>query len=221
MFVLLWLVGLLPVIYDLAARVWWRHEPWDLVQNVVRRAYVIAPWCMLVLHIVFWREAARYALTGADLAPALLGLAAVSGRFNFKPQWRTAIRFVPAIALLITLFLPDEEMRWMVRIGAEMKTVTAVHFMLAGTILTYGYMGTLWHLVAASGTVLATGLGYIFMAWISEGMRLGMRTAGGLIPTTALTWGITTIGAAFVLLGVGTWLSLRRTKEAEAKKATG
>src|SRR5262249_3525857 len=40
MYVLWWLVGLLPVVYDVLARTD-RPRQWDLVQNVIRRVYLI------------------------------------------------------------------------------------------------------------------------------------------------------------------------------------
>jgi hypothetical protein len=210
MYGFLWVVGLLPVIYDVVTRVWWRQEPWDRVRNVVRWVYVIVPWAVLVLHLVFWRVTLCYRLSLADLGPVLLGLAAVSRRFNLEPNWRWTARLVPAMAFFMTLALRGEDVQWVFRIGEATKEVTAVHIMLAGTILTYGYMGTLWHLMAAGGTVMALGLGYLFMAWITQGVREGARTVVGIVPTTVYGWSVTTIGAAFVLLGIGGYLGLRR-----------
>jgi hypothetical protein len=213
MYGLWWLVGLLPVVYDLLARAERPHPPWDLVQNVIRRVYLIAPWVMLVAHMGFshWAHHSDFYL--ADVAPPLLGLAIASRRVHLRPDMRLLARSLPAVALLLTLLAAPGELQWLLPLGEEGRMVAPAHFTIAATILTYGYLASAFYFVCSALTVMVVGLGYTLQSWILAAIRAAARFLMDLLPATAYAWGVTAIFMAFVLLGIGTYLSLQRTRK--------
>jgi hypothetical protein len=216
MYGLWWLVGLLPLIYDQLARADRPHPQWDLVQNVIRRVYLIAPWVMLVVHMGFahWAHQSEFYLP--DVAPVLLGLAIAAGRVHLRPDLRVLARCLPAVALILTLLADPGELQWLVPVGNLGHMVTPAHLTMAGAILTYGYLASAWYFLIALATVITFGTGYIFQYWIFAALRATLRFLLNLLPTTAYAWGVTAILAAFILLGIGTYLSLRRTHHEKA-----
>jgi hypothetical protein len=215
MYALWWLVGMLPLVYDQLARARRPHPEWDLVQNVVRRVYLIAPWVMLVIHMRFshWAHHSDFQL--ADAAPALLGLAIASTRVKLNANLHVLARMVPAAALLLTLLAPAGELQWSLPLIEAGRTVTPAYIMIAATILTYGYMASMFQLLCSALAVFLIGFGYIFQNWILAALRAMARFILSLLPTTVYAWGVAAILAAFVLLGIGTFVSLRRTRKTE------
>jgi len=211
MYGLWWLVGLLPLVYDQIARNDRRPQQWDVVQQVIRRVYLIAPWVMLVIHLGFSHWAHNTDFHVANVAPILLGLAIASTRLRLGSNLRFCARAFPALAVALSLLAPAGQLQWVVDITGEAHHVLPAHFAVVGSILTYGYMATLFHLLGAMLAVSLMGTGYVFQAWIMAAMRQVVRFLGQLVPTTVIAWGVTAIVAAFVLLGVGSYFSLRRT----------
>jgi hypothetical protein len=212
MYGLWWLVGLLPVIYDLLARAERGHEDWDLVQNVIRRVYLIAPWCMLVIHMGFshWAHHSDFHL--ADVAPPLLGLAIASTRLTLESNLRLIARVLPALALILTFMVPAGPLQWPIPFMEEARTVTPAFITIAATILTYGYMASMFHLLCAALTLFLIGTGFLFETYVLAALRAAIRFIVSLLPTTVYAWGITAILLAFLLLGAGTFWSLKRTR---------
>ena len=218
MYGLWWLVGLLPVVYDQLARAEGANRPWDLVQNVIRRVYVIAPWCMLVAHMGFAHWAHHCDFQLADAAPPLLGLAIAAGRINLTGDLRLLVRIMPALALVATLLSPAGDLQWLISLDDQTHTVLPAHITIAALILTYGYMASMFQLLCAALSVLLVGAGYLLQSWIFAALRGTARFLAGWLPATVYAWGMTAILTAFVLLGIGTYLSLNRTRAARQAK---
>ena len=212
MYGLWWLVGMLPVIYDLLARADRPHPQWDLVQNCIRRVYLIAPWCMLVIHMGFshWAHHSDFHL--ADVAPPLLGLAIASTRVTLEPNLRLIPRIVPALALLLTFMAPAGPLQWSIPCLDEARNLSPAHLTIAATILTYGYMASMFQLLCSALTVFLIATGYLFETYILAACRATVRFLISLLPATVYAWGLTTILLAFLLLGAGTLVSLKRTR---------
>jgi hypothetical protein len=204
-----WVVGLLPVLYDQLARGDGPRE-WDLVQTVIRRVYVVAPWVMLVAHLRFSHWAHNSPFQAVDGAPILLGLAVASMRAGW--QRSTLVRLAPAAALLISVFAPAGGLQFHFGFAGVEQTFLPGHFALAGVILAYGYMASAFYFLCSLAALFIISISYLFQAWILAGLRGLGRFMVWLMPTTALSWGAAVILVAFVLLGVGTLLSLKRTK---------
>jgi hypothetical protein len=217
MYGLWWLVGLLPLVYVQLARAERPHPPWDLVQNVIRRVYLIAPWVMLTAHLGFahWAHHSDFHL--ADVAPPLLGLAIASRRLALRPDLRLLARSLPAVALILTLLAAPGELQWFLPLGEAGRTVAPAHFTIAATILTYGYLATTFQFLCSVATVTLVGAGYVFQSWIAAACRSLGRFFLNQLPATAYAWGVTAILTAFVLLGIGTYLSLHRTQNGKSK----
>ena len=96
-----WVVGILPLAYDLIAR-WTGAGQRDAVQQVVRRVYLMGPWVMLVAHVGFshWAHQSDFVL--ADVGPVLLGMAIASRRVELGVVERAVVRILPAAAVLVT-----------------------------------------------------------------------------------------------------------------------
>jgi len=211
MFALWWLVGLLPMAYDVVTRAQGKSPEWDLVQNVVRRVYLMAPWVMLLIHLRFshWAHHSDFYL--ADAAPALLGIAVASLRLRLDFAWRFAMRLLPAAALFLAMTAPIE-LRWRLHIADEMLTLTPGLILVAGTILTYGYMASMFQFFCAAVALSVIVCGYVFQDMLLKVVSAMVRFIEWLLPTTTYAWGMLTILVAFVLLGVGSAISLRRQR---------
>jgi hypothetical protein len=216
MYCLWWLVGLLPLVYDQLARAERPHPPWDLVQNVIRRVYLIAPWIMLVAHLGFahWAHQSDFQL--ADVAPPLLGLAIASRRVNLRPDLRRLARLLPALALILTFLAAPGDFQWRLLLGDQVRVIAPAHITIAATILTYGYLASAFQFLCAALIVLVAGTGYVFQSGILTALAAISRFLVRQFPTTAYTWGLTAIVTAFLLLGIGTYLSLHRRREEKA-----
>jgi hypothetical protein len=212
-----WLVGLLPMVYDQIARRERQSQPWDLVQQVLRRVYVIIPWVMLVIHLSLWHWARRSAFHLADVGPVLFGLTVAATRMKWEPQVRFWVRTVPMVALGLTLVAPVGQLQWLWTFAGETHRVLPVHLAMGATVLTYGYLGTLLQFLCCGAVVSVGALGYVFQGWIVHAWRTAVRFCIDILPTSAIGLGVTAIGAAFVLLGIGSMVSLRRTAKTDVK----
>ena len=102
MYLAWWVVGLLPLAYDLLARIAPLAADISPQQKFLRRAYIIVPWLFLIAHLAFFQYAYRSPFVFADLSPALLGLAIATVRL--RPRDVTARNNVIAVRVVfITL----------------------------------------------------------------------------------------------------------------------
>jgi hypothetical protein len=211
MYGLWWLVGLLPVVYDVMARCEGQQPQYDRVQQVIRRVYVIAPWVMLVAHlgVSHWTHSTGF--QAADLTPVLFGLAIASARVKFGPSMRAWVRVVPIVALACSLLSASDEMLWVIHFAGDTHRIVPLHFAIGGTLLTYGYMASVWHFIGSAVVVSVMAAGYVFQGWVIYTCRAAIQLCIGMLPDSTISWGVTAIGAAFVLLGAGAVVSLRRT----------
>jgi hypothetical protein len=203
-----WAVAVLPAVYDWLARAEGPRQ-WDLVQNVIRRVYVIAPWVMLVAHLRFAHWAHNSAFQLVDAAPILFGLAIASMRAG----WQRApfVRLLPAVALIVCVLAPARSLQFELSLADAAHTLSPWHLALIAAMLTYGYMSSMFHFWCAAIAAFAMSVGYLFQTWIIAWLRAGMRFLVWMLPDTVMAWGAGAILVAFVLLGVGTIVSLRRT----------
>jgi hypothetical protein len=217
MYVLYWMVGLLPMGYDLAARAQVRVQD-GLVQAVLRRTYLILPWILLVAHLGFSHWAHHSTFAYADVAPLLIGIAIASSRFTLPGAFRGMAVALPALAVLMSLNAP-EGLWLMTPIIPTTHFISPAVLAAGAAVISYGYLYSLSAAVWAAVFVFGCSVVYFVQGWILAAMKLLMRVMGKILdailaatPATPAEWGITAILASFLFLGVGAWISLRRTR---------
>jgi len=92
------------------------------------------------------------------------------------------------------------------------------HITAAVMILAYCHMASQIALICGIASVLLAAAGYAMADWMMEQLRAIVQFMRDALPTTALGWGAITVSCAFILLGVGSILSLRRTAPKAAPK---
>lgn len=223
MYVVWWVVGLLPAVYELLAKV----EPGTgaglgPVQQAVRRSYVIIPWLLAVVHAGFMHWAYHADFYAADLAPVFIGVAVASlriGPSTILPASNIAFLRValPALAMIVARASDPYALEWTWAAFGEMVRVTPGVLTIAAALIAWGYFLS-WQAAAAAvaGVVLAAGAYACRPAleaaarWLWEGMQRVEAWLGRLLPQSAEAWGIWAIVGAFVLLGAGGLLSFLR-----------
>ena len=99
--------------------------------------------------------------------------------------------------------------------GEGSSTLSAVHITFAAIIVTWAYLISVPLFLVTAGAMLIACTCYVFKAWLRDVLQwLGEETVD-LLPKTSFAWGIAAITAAFLLLGIGSLLSLRRTAPRE------
>jgi hypothetical protein len=218
MYLLWWIVGLLPVAYDLLARADTTPLRFDLVQTVIRRTYLVAPWLMLVIHLRFSHWAHHADFVWADLAPVCLGLAVAMTRTRLPLPVQQVQWLLPLAALLLTLTAPADLIIPMPFFPAVESLRPGVLVLLA-TLITYGYLVSLWAALWTSVFLFLACCTFILQDRIYAILLFFLRIAAriynalaDLVPHTAAAWGVVAIAAAFLFLALGARLSLRRDR---------
>jgi hypothetical protein len=217
MYVLWWIVGMLPVAYDLLARSDKAPAQYDLVQTVIRRTYLVAPWVMLVIHLRFSHWAHHADFAWADLAPVCLGLAIAATRAHVPVAALQFTRLLPVAALLMTLGAPAD-LAFPLPFFPAAETLRPGVLVLFASLVTYSYLISLWAafwtfimLFLACCTFIVQDRIYTVLLYL---LRLAARLLNFLeaqVPQSSGAWGVIAIVAAFVFLGAGARLSLRRS----------
>jgi hypothetical protein len=222
MYGLYWVVGLLPVAYDLLARAWPGEVGGDAVRKVVRRTYVVVPWVLLVAHLGFshWAHHSDFAV--ADVAPLLFGLTVAASRVGLNPTWRALVRILPAVAFLLSLGAP-EALSLPVAFGPALPQIPPELLALVGMATTYAYVTSMLATAVTIGLICCFAGIYLMQDWIGRILRgtaavgsRSMEAAWSSVPATSGAWGALAIGVAFVLLGLGSWRALRQPRHRDA-----
>jgi len=205
-----WTVALLPLLYDLLAKLDPRPLNFSAPQNALRRAYLYIPWLFLIAHLGFahWAHNSDFYLP--TIAPALIGLALASKRIKTSPNITAIARLLPALAALLALNNPGPLLFTLHLPGATLGLGPALLTLFAAAVTT-AYLASPIALLYTTATLLALTLLYLFAHPLAAATRRSASALTSLIPTTPLAWGITTITTAFLLLAAGAWTSLKRT----------
>jgi hypothetical protein len=223
MYVVWWVVGMLPVAYELLARLETRSlDELAPVQQALRRAYVIIPWLLAVAHVGFMHWAYHADFYAADLAPVFLGIAVASLRVGSSAVLPASnlsfLRVTLPVAALIASQLGDSSaLEWTVQAAGETLRLTPGALTFAAALIAWGYFVS-WQVAAAAvAAVLLAAGAYVLRAWLETAYHwlfdLGQQIEAWLVrllPQSAAAWGIWAIAGAFVLLAVGGLLSLWR-----------
>jgi hypothetical protein len=216
MYALWWVVGLLPVAYDLLARADQSPARHDLVQTVIRRTYLIAPWVMLVIHLRFSHWAHHAPFAWADLAPVCLGLTIAATRAHLPASFQGVTRLLPVAALLLTIGAPAA-LEWPMPFALPLDAIRPGALVAMGVLMTYSYLISLWAAGWMAAFITLACIAFLLQTWIyavlifiaRQGARL-LAFLANLTPASAEAWGAVSVVAAFVLLALGAMVSLRR-----------
>ncbi|MGN6367415.1 MAG: hypothetical protein ACTHN5_04050 [Phycisphaerae bacterium] len=214
-----WIVGLMPLAYDLLARLMPLTADASPQQKFLRGAYVVIPWLFVIAHLAFFQYAYRSPFTVADLSPAFLGLAIATVRLRpATPTARSnilALRIVfitVALCFALAADLSSAETPRLLAVSPQLATLVAA-------MVTVAYCIHLHFAVYVACCIALVGLARRFgpsPATVADQLSAFFSTLYNLctrlIPHTATTWGILSITAAFGLLGIGAYRSLRRTE---------
>ncbi len=216
-YVLWWMIGLLPVLYEVLAKAAGRVGPVVRKSPVPVSMYLALPWLSLVLHLGIFHYVYNVVWVSPMLASLMLGLALVARRGVPSSVASTGqIRFfyiaLPAAAVLVSQ--GNQPYLSIVlagcRIGPLMLSTAAAYLFYvyvffaryALWFLGAGAALAAWSFVGPSTEQMGRALGSA-AAWVAE-------QAKRLVPSTTAAWGFVGLVAAFVFLGIGAFVSLRR-----------
>ncbi|MHC4914514.1 MAG: hypothetical protein ACYTGB_03400 [Planctomycetota bacterium] len=216
-----WAAGALAVIISvLASR--GKHEMRPL-ERALGRAALVAPWVSMVVHLFLshWVHEAEFRI--CNLAPVVLGLAAVA--LHRRPKWLTNARAryllagTAAVCPLLTVGSAD----WLtfdafgVR-GLLYSPMRAVLLSLSGLFFWAAFTGRGWlHSVPASAFLTAAASGHSPAAIVTTWKAM----ASSLMPRSQSQWGIISVIAAFLLLGAGAAVSVYKGRAEEGAETGG
>ncbi len=220
-----WVAGLLPVI---AAALLWPGRSGDSATPVraslvLAGIYLIVPFLSVLMHVYGAGWVYNFYLASPEISPVLLGVAvALSALRAHRPRlqilnWQVGLIFAAVLCALYGDVTPGKtRVRTSISFEFLGLHITAIRLTLLGASLVILHMLWLRHrlyaLVAAGtcivGAVLWPNLPAIWTLATRILCEVGNLLAR-LIPTTAAQWGVTSVVAAFVLLGIGAAYSLR------------
>ena len=213
-----WIVGMLPALYELLTKL--DPLPADAgAPLVVRRAYIVVPWMLLIAHLGFFQWVYRAPFFAGDLAPILIGLAIATLRvrpstFLKQSDLQILRGLLPAVAAILGLVGTDINLRWGNGSAAVLHPTAMT---LATVFLTYAYFVSSRTGILAAGLLTLGGILHLLgLTWAgmcdaaTNTMDTSYAWLTRLVPSTALAWGILAIIAAFALLAVGGFFTLRR-----------
>lgn len=211
-----WLVGLLPVLYVLIVRprALLTERAADPVRGVLTKVLLLAPVVSLIVHLCTANWVYKLDFYVANVAPLLVGLAIAVGHHDTHVTTygrRVRGQFIlPALAVLLSIGFPDTLTHVMT--GPDWSPFRLV-LLAAGLVYLDGY----WfhrHSVFAVGMAACTlgfGMGPSVSDIGTNATAASERTEGWLdrlIPRTPQGWGVLSVVASFLLLGIGFAVSL-------------
>ena len=219
-----WVVGLLPALYEVLARLDRGREPLSVsphAQAAPTLAYLVVPFVSLLTHLGILHFVYDVRFYGAHAAPVLLGLAVVLNRYSptsFVPRKDLlALRvLLPAMAVVVSANNP---FTFPLDLTYPRVTLTPLNLAVAGAFLTYVYSFLLPHAALALAAGAAAAAVYVFgpsrhqvvqvvrAAWATS-EEAGRR----LVPKTLADWGVIGLVASFAFLAIGFWISLRKAR---------
>ena len=198
-YALWWLIGLSPLLHDLAS--WaWRGTWGERDGRWWPRLVAATPWASLAVHLGVLHYVYDRPFLAAHAAPLLIGLAVLLRHGGPMP-----LRvLLPVAAALVSWNSPAQ-----LEVGpVDSATISGVAAWLA---LAYVTLPRLVPYFAAVAVV--AGLWRAFgpsASQVMAGLRATFDTAVALVPRSQRAWGVVGVAAAFVLLAAGVAMSLLR-----------
>jgi hypothetical protein len=202
------------------------------VEAVVRRSFVWLPFVSLLAHLILMHWVYDAHLHAAYVAPVLLGLAVMLGGATptklLKPVDLALLRLVlPALAVVLSLDAPSELRAAPLGAGSRLVlTPVLVSLSLAYVVYISLYLGkyALRLIAGALAAVLVFAFGptpsqvaAAGQQWAEWTFSLVVNAVVRVVPRTMTGWGLTAVGAAFAFLGLGAYVSLKKTPEPQGQ----
>lgn len=206
-----WTVGMLPLLYDLLSRFILADDTRGPHAHFIRRLHLVIPWLMLIAHLSFFHWVYHADFHIMNLTPVLLGLAVATRYINPTRYWPAGqLRFMryalPVLAVLFTLLSADHS-----------DNSHPIALTLGATLITYTYLFDIRFAPLAVGIVGLLGFLYAYgptpyqiQAFINKLLARIEAIIQFILPNTNLGWGIVAIIGAFILLALGSFVSLKR-----------
>ena len=185
----------------------------------VQPTYLIITWLSLILHLAELHYVYNVTFYAAMLCPILLCVAMV---LHHRDRHVPSDSRAPALQVLMLL------MTFLIALGTpDSLSLTILGISISATKLTfaalyltviYMYIPRLAHWLISAGVVVAAfaifgpGWGQI-VTYMIRAIRSTLSAAVDLLPSTRFAWGITGIVLAFLLLGLGLLISLRKNPD--------
>ena len=229
-YVVWWVAGLIPVLYELVAHLEGRSTGFDAGVRppsptgsvAPTTAYLVLPLVSLLTHVGILHYVYDVGFYGAHAAPLLLGLAIVLNRQHAtarlsRQDLATLRLLLPIAAVLVSANNPFV---FSFRTGYPRLVLTPLNLALAGAYLVYVYCFLRAHakLFLATGAAAATL--YVLgpsARKVGDGLRQAWdwtsRLAERRMPKTTSDWGMVGLFASFAFLALGFWISLKKRPE--------
>jgi hypothetical protein len=227
-----WVVGLLPVVYELLARLDRRgRDPVSVAPAAAAAptaAYLVVPFVSLLTHVGMLHFVYETDFYGAHAAPVLLGLTFVLNRYSptsLLPRKDLLVLrlLLPAAAVLVSANSP---WRFPLDFDYPSLVLTPLNLAVAGAFLTYVYCFLLPHaaLLLAAGALAAAAYAFgpsrrqvveVVRDWWGAAAEAVRR----VVPKTLADWGVVGLVASFAFLALGFWISLRKSRGASPPSA--
>lgn len=216
-YLLWWIIGLLPVLFDVLRRLFPHTAP-----SGIRSTWLTLAYLSLIAHAGFqhWVYDAHFYV--ACVAPVLLGLLVIAPRL---PRWvgrvgQTRV-VLTVLALLLGATSPPE---LALLVPGTTTTLSPGLLTCAGAALAWAYCLSLPALAWTTGGLALLALLRLFgprpeqvvnFADLCLQRMLALLHRG--LPSTPAGWGLVAIVSAFVTLALGALLSLRRHRVPEGR----
>ena len=215
-----WLVGLMMA---MRPRVTGEFESGmrKFIQRPLGWLFVLMPLLLLSGHLIGLGWAYHAEWHHAFAGPMLLGVSCWLPRLVGREGWHTMAGWQFALPVFgLMLSLGDRDLVF----SLFDLQISPMRLCLVSGGVVHAYVGYLHHqwLFGPTSLLLPTvaSFGHTFReiqkTWIELFNDL-WATLRRIIPTTAIDWGITAMAAAFIFLGLGAWLSFRRSRGARTQ----
>lgn len=216
-----WLAGFLPVAFVITVRSFDIFKKPIVGQadtdRIIGRALLVLPVLSLLAHLCLANWVYKVTFQPSNVSPLVLGAAVAAARFD-RHVLSLAWRMRAALALpLVAIGLASIRFPQTMVVDIADLHVSPLRLVLIAAALVFldGFIlfRTFHYLVAAGFCIASAGMGYS-VATINDNTlaasRWSWESVKKLVPTTVREWGLASVGASFVLLFAGVFVSLAR-----------
>ncbi len=219
-----WVVGTLPFVRNaIFSLPRWNTNP---LQEKTRFAtvftimYTVVPYLSLLTHLWIMHYLYEVPFYWASLTPILLGLTLAARHLRPSPfmgaRDLAIVRgLLPIVAVLFSMDNPEQ--LWLY---AGTHAISPLGLAVAGAFLTVIYCFLPRYRLPAIAAGAVMGLAYIYRNAILRLWQASADTTSNagewlakFIPHSVEAWGLIAVIAAFVLLALGAWISMRRNTQ--------